>query len=142
MSRRRGIGICMLTGLTLVLAGCSPVGDIWAKIGKQGEIVFSLCDDLSATELRVRVQGTEGAAWTAVGSHDFRSGDVFAYGVDVEGLTTHTGPAALGPMDVLVVSVLPDADSDESSLRGVFDTADLNAAGLFNKNHIVIHEKS
>jgi hypothetical protein len=111
--------------LAFLLSGCSPVGDLWASIGNDGDIEFAVCDERNAVEVRVRVQGDDEVAWSTSGRHVFQAGDLFSYGVDPDGLVTNAGPVDLESSDVLVLSILPDANSDESSLRGVFSVSDL-----------------
>jgi len=126
-TRRRCAGIRAAAAMLLMLTGCSVVGDIWATKDANDSVVFAVCDDFEASELRVRVQGVEGAAWTASGQHDFAPNETFSYGVDPSGLSTTSGPLELEATDTVVVSIMPEDQTEGSSIRGVFDLDEVNS---------------
>lgn len=56
---RRSFAILLAASTSIILSGCTPSGDLWAK-SESGSIVFAICDGITANSVRVdaRVQAS------------------------------------------------------------------------------------
>jgi len=117
-----GLYVVVLS-LCALLVGCSPVGDLWAATDENGKVTFVVCEEVTASEIRIGISGDDDLAWVTTGSHEFAARDSFAYGQDPSGLNTTDGPIAVDLNDTLVVSVKSEssAEDDAGSIRGVFE---------------------
>jgi hypothetical protein len=119
-------GCALILGLT----GCTPPGDLEARLTVDGSVEVVICHAIEVHEIGfwVRVPGDEPSpdVWVAQGSTTAEAGTVFSYGVAPDGMETVSGPEDLPSDGILGAHVKPAEDSDAQSSNGTFDIEKLS----------------